>query len=123
MSTATPSPPSPIHPSVYLESRLRLLAKVARDHAQWEHQFSVLGRDDFFAQWTDGHGQTRLYGVTTSFLDAHRQVLTSLIADLDRLGTDYRALAGRIVAEEMRAIALLDPFPDDFAQHAEEEIV
>lgn len=45
------------------------------------------------------------------FLDAHRHVLMSLIEDLDRLGTGYRAMAGRIVAEEMHVIERLDTFP------------
>lgn len=103
-----------LDPGTYLESRQRSLAKVAMDHAAWEHQLALAGRDQVvISPQADPTGPEPRLLITPRFLDGHRRILVSLMQDIATFGPSAGRRADRIVAQQLRAFAEIARYPDD----------
>jgi hypothetical protein len=100
-----------VGPSDFLQSRGTTLTRVAGNHARWEHNMRVFGKDLFLAEkWTDGDGVEHRVVITPSFLDAHRKLRHSLVIDMEAFGTVGRTMAERILKEQRAPFHQTTPF-------------
>src|SRR3712207_6308027 len=83
-------------PSDFLQSRGHTLTRLAANHARWEHNMRVFGKDLFLVeQWTDGDGVEHQVVITPGFLNAHRTRRRSLGIDMEAFGALGRTMAER----------------------------
>ena len=103
-----------VGPSDFLQGRGIILTRVAGNHARWEHNMRVFGKDLFLAeQWIDGEGVEHRVVITPSFLDAHRKLRRSLVIDMEAYGTMGRTMADRILNEQRTPFHQTTPFSND----------
>jgi hypothetical protein len=97
----------------FLQSRGHALTRVASNHARWEHNMRVLGKELFLSEkWTDGDGVEHRVVITPSFLDAHRKLRRSLVIDMEAFGVEGRMMADRILTEQRARFHHITPFTD-----------
>jgi hypothetical protein len=71
----------------------RLLHNVLAEHARWEHTLTCFHDGTRYLEpWIDSDGRERVTAITMPYLDCHRQIIQSLIADLVVIGQDGRAI-------------------------------
>jgi hypothetical protein len=89
----------------YLANRERLLRKVVRDHVRWEELLTDSpGERGFLIHWVDSTGQAQATVISIDYLDAHRQIIHALVADLDACGPPGRTIVETVIAEQMRML-------------------
>lgn len=87
----------------YLANRERLLRKVVRDHVRWEHLLTDSpGERGFLVHWVDSSGHAQATVISLAYLNAHRQIIHALVADLDACGPPGRTIVETVIAEQMR---------------------
>lgn len=100
--------------SEFLQSRGDTLTRVASNHARWEHNMRMFGKDLFLAEkWTDGDGVEHRVVITPSFLDAHRKLRRSLVIDMEAFGAVGRTMAEQILSEQRDPFHQTTPFAED----------
>jgi hypothetical protein len=87
----------------YLANRERLLRNVVRDHVRWEQLLTdTPDQRGFLVHWVDSSGQAHATMISLAYLNAHRQIIHALVADLDACGPPGRAIVETVIAEQMR---------------------
>jgi hypothetical protein len=87
----------------YLANRERLLRNVVRDHVRWEHLLTdTPDQRGFLVHWVDSSGQAQATMISLAYLNAHRQIIHALVADLDACGAPGRTIVETVIAEQMR---------------------
>ena len=84
----------------YIADRASLLNKVFTDHVIWAQSLEAFGRDSSLAAtWIDHEGQDHVVAINRVYLEAHRNIVRSLLADLAACGP-----AGNIAIQSILAL-------------------
>jgi hypothetical protein len=83
----------------YIRDRAHLLNKALVDHMVWRQSLEQFGRDaSLTATWIDHEGQDHVVAINRAYLNAHLQIVRSLINDLIACGAEGKRAVQSIIS-------------------------